>query len=137
MEKPSRLRLSLGGMLLLVALIAVGIAVMRPRGTRVVDLKAGTGPAARAGSTLLVHYVGRLEDGSTFDSSKGRGVPFEFVVGRGSVIEGWDSGILGMRAGGVRRLIIPPEEAYGEQGAPPAIPPDATLTFEVELLKVR
>ncbi|QDV32408.1 FKBP-type peptidyl-prolyl cis-trans isomerase [Tautonia plasticadhaerens] len=137
MDKPRRFRLSLGGMLLLVALLAVVIAVMRPRGTRVVDVKAGTGPVATAGSTLLVHYVGKLADGTTVDSSKSRGVPFEFVVGRGSVIKGWDSGILGMRVGGVRRLIIPPEEAYGAQGAPPAIPPDATLTFEVELLKVR
>ena len=137
MEKSRRLRLSLGGMLVLVALIAVGIAVMRPRGTRVVDVKAGTGPAVKPGDTLMVHYVGRLADGTTFDSSKNRGVPFEFIVGRGSVIKGWDAGIVGMRSGGVRRLVIPPKEGYGERGAPPAIPPNATLHFEVELLKIK
>ncbi len=121
----------------MVALIAVGIAVMRPRGTRIVDVKAGKGPAVKSGDTLMVHYVGRLADGTTFDSSKNRSVPFEFIVGRGSVIKGWDAGIVGMRSGGVRRLVIPPEEAYGERGAPPAIPPNATLHFEVELLKIK
>ena len=137
MDKPRRLRLTLGGMLLLVALIAVGIAVMRPRGTRIVDVKVGSGPAAKAGDTVSVHYVGRLVDGTTFDSSKPRGQPFEFVVDRGMVIKGWDLGLVGMRLGGVRRLVIPPEESYGASGAPPAIPPDATLLFEVELLKIK
>ena len=123
-------------MLILVALIAVGLAVTRPRHTRVIEQKIGTGPAVKPGDTVAVHYVGRLADGTPFDSSRDRGIPFEFDVGRGSVIEGWEVGLVGMRAGGVRRLIIPPTEAYGEQGAGP-IPPNATLTFEVELLGIK
>jgi FKBP-type peptidyl-prolyl cis-trans isomerase len=105
--------------------------------TRVVDLKTGTGPQVKAGDAVRVHYVGRLADGTTFDSSKGRAQPFEFFVGRGVVIKGWDVGLVGMRAGGVRRLVIPPNEAYGRGGAPPAVPPNATLFFEVELLQIK
>lgn len=137
MDKPRKLRLSLAGMLILVALIAVLIAVLRPQGTRIIEVKTGTGPAVKAGDTVVVHYVGQLRDGSTFDSSKPRGVPFDFVVGGGGVIQGWDEGLIGMQSGGVRRLIIPPEEGYGERGAPPLIPPNATLRFEIELLKIK
>src|SRR5581483_12263874 len=86
---------------------------------------------------VLVHYVGNLADGKEFDSSRPRGSPLEVPVGAGRVIRGWDVGLLGMRVGGVRRLFIPPEEGYGETGVPPAIPPKATLHFEVELLGIK
>ncbi|WP_435011744.1 FKBP-type peptidyl-prolyl cis-trans isomerase [Tundrisphaera lichenicola] len=123
-------------MLILIALIAVGIAALRPKVTQVTDLKVGTGPAVKKGDSVEVHYVGKLSDGSTFDSSKSRGQPITLGVGQGMVIKGWESGLVGMKAGGVRRLVIPPEEGYGPKGAPPAIPPNATLDFEVELLKI-
>ena len=137
MMRRFRPRLTLGGMLILVAVIAVAVAVLRPRTTQFVDLKLGTGPAVKSGDTVSVHYVGRLSDGRTFDASKPRGEPFDFTLGRGMVIRGWDIGLAGMRAGGVRRLTIPPEEAYGKLGAPPTIPGNATLTFEVELLGIK
>jgi FKBP-type peptidyl-prolyl cis-trans isomerase len=111
--------------------------LVRPRGTRIIDIKTGTGPAVTTGDTVEVHYVGRLEDGKTFDSSKTRGQPFAFAVGRGRVIKGWDAGLVGMRAGGVRRLIIPPEEGYGEKGAGSVIPPNAKLIFEIELVRIQ
>ena len=136
MDKPRKIRLTLGGMLLLVALIAVGIDYLRPTGTRIDDVKVGSGPAVKAGDTVSVHYVGKLADGKTFDSSKGRGPPFELSVGRGMVIKGWDVGLVGMKVGGIRRLVIPPDEAYGKKGAPPVIPPNATLHFEVELIRI-
>ena len=132
-----RLRFSLGGMLLLVALIAVLIAYLRPDRRAIVDVKVGTGPPVKAGDRVSVHYTGTLAGGKVFDSSKSRNQPFEFVVGRGTVIRGWEVGLVGMQAGGVRRLIIPPEQAYGDRGAPPVIPPRSTLYFEVELLKIR
>lgn len=94
----------------------------------------GEGEEAEAGDLLTVHYVGKLEDGTVFDTSLQRG-PFQFVLGAGQVIAGWDQGVLGMREGGVRILTIPPELAYGEQGQGP-IPPNATLTFEVQLVAV-
>jgi hypothetical protein len=137
MDKPRKLRLSLAGLILLVALIAVVMSVTLRRGTRVVDLKVGTGPAVKAGDTVVVHYVGRLADDTVFDDSKSRGTPFDITVGQGSVIEGWEIGLIGMRAGGTRRLIIPPEEGYGEKGAGGVIPPDATLYFEIDLLKIK
>jgi peptidylprolyl isomerase len=137
MDKPRKLRLSLAGLILLVALIAVVMSVTLRGGTRVVDLKVGTGPAVKAGDMVVVHYVGRLADGTVFDDSKSRGTPFDIVVGKGSVIEGWEIGLIGMRAGGSRRLIIPPEEGYGEKGAGGVIPPDATLYFEIDLLKIK
>ena len=131
------LRLSLGGMLILVALIAVAIAYLRPENTEIVDVKVGTGPPVKPGDTVAVHYTGSLTGGKVFDSSKGRGQPFDFVVGRGMVIRGWEAGIVGMRVGGVRRLTIPPEQAYGDRGVPPVIPPKAFLHFEVELLNIK
>lgn len=101
------------------------------------DLKRGTGMEVGPGQTAVVHYVGTLEDGTQFDSSRDRGTPFSFRVGAGHVIRGWDEGVVGMREGQVRRLRIPPDLAYGVRGAPPKIPPNATLWFEVELLEVR
>ena len=103
---------------------------------RYVDTQAGSGPEAQSGQQLTVNYTGRLADCSVFDSTSTRNQPFTFVVGAGQVIEGWDQGLLGMRQGGKRTLVIPPELAYGSQGAGKAIPPNATLTFEVELLNI-
>lgn len=136
-EKPGKLRLTLGWMILLVAVIAIAVNALRPSQTKVEDLKAGFGPGVQPGDMVTVHYVGRLTSGKEFDSSKPRGQPFEFGVGRGRVIKGWDLGLIGMKAGGVRRLTIPPEEAYGKAGAPLTIPPNSTLIFEIELLKIK
>ena len=136
MPRP-RLQLTIGGMLLLVALIALGVMYLRPRHTQVEDVKVGTGPAVKSGDLITVHYVGTLPNNKEFDSSRPRGQPFTIPVGAGRVIRGWDIGLLGMQAGGVRRLVIPPEEAYGKKGAGDDIPPDAELTFEVELLKIK
>jgi FKBP-type peptidyl-prolyl cis-trans isomerase len=100
------------------------------------DLVVGSGAAVASGDVATVHYVGRLQNGNVFDSSRTRGTPFPFRVGAGQVIRGWDQGVPGMRIGGTRRLIIPPSLAYGSQGSPPTIPPNATLTFDIELLGV-
>jgi FKBP-type peptidyl-prolyl cis-trans isomerase len=101
------------------------------------DLVIGTGSMAMRGDKLTVHYVGMLDDGTVFDSSRKHGTPFRFELGAGQVIKGWDSGLVGMRVGGKRKLVIPPELAYGAGGAPPLIPPNARLTFEVELLSIK
>jgi len=100
------------------------------------DLVVGTGAIAEAGQDVVVHYVGRLADGTRFDSSRARRDPLDFALGAGDVIKGWDEGVPGMRVGGTRRLTIPPELAYGDQGLAGVIPPRATLVFEVELLEV-
>ena len=100
------------------------------------DTVAGTGDVATAGKTVSVHYTGTLADGTKFDSSKDRGTPFSFKLGGGQVIKGWDEGVQGMKVGGTRKLVIPGDLAYGKRGFPGAIPPDAELTFVVELLKV-
>jgi FKBP-type peptidyl-prolyl cis-trans isomerase len=103
---------------------------------KVEDLVQGNGAEAVAGKKVSVHYTGTLTDGSKFDSSLDRGRPFDFPLGGGRVIKGWDQGVAGMKVGGKRRLTIPPELAYGERGFPPVIPPNSTLIFEIELLAV-
>jgi len=100
------------------------------------DLECGDGAEATAGNSVSVHYTGTLEDGTKFDSSLDRDQPFEFNLGAGQVIAGWDEGVAGMKVGGKRKLTIPPELGYGEAGAGGVIPPNATLIFEVELLEV-
>lgn len=100
------------------------------------DLVLGDGPEATSGQKVSVHYTGWLTDGTKFDSSKDRNRPFEFKLGGGQVIKGWDQGVVGMKVGGKRKLTIPPELGYGAKGFPGAIPPSATLVFEVELLGV-
>src|SRR5688572_19563016 len=100
------------------------------------DLQAGAGAEAQAGKTVTVHYVGTLTDGKKFDSSRDRGDGFDFVLGKGMVIKGWDQGVAGMKVGQMRKLTIPPHLAYGDRGFPGAIPPGATLVFEVELLSI-
>ncbi len=102
-------------------------------GLQIQDLKIGAGPEVRLGQGLTMHYSGTLENGTKFDSSYDRGQPFQFVLGAGQVIQGWDLGIQGMKVGGKRKLIIPPSLGYGERGIGP-IPPNATLVFEVEVL---
>jgi FKBP-type peptidyl-prolyl cis-trans isomerase FkpA len=101
------------------------------------DVVVGSGTEAAVGKTVSVHYTGWLTDGKKFDSSKDRGKPFDFPLGKGHVIQGWDDGVAGMRIGGKRKLTIPPEMGYGKAGAGGVIPPNATLVFEVELLGVK
>jgi FKBP-type peptidyl-prolyl cis-trans isomerase len=100
-------------------------------------LKEGGGAEAKAGSTVVVHYVGTLTDGKKFDSSRDRGTGFSFKLGAGQVIQGWDRGVAGMKIGEMRKLTIPSDLAYGARGYPPVIPPNSTLVFEVELLEVK
>ena len=100
------------------------------------DIKVGTGAEAKTGDTITVHYTGWLTDGTKFDSSVDAGQPFQFPLGQGYVIQGWDEGIVGMKVGGVRKLTIPPDMGYGAQGAGGVIPPNATLIFQVELISI-
>lgn len=102
---------------------------------KIVDTVAGEGEAVKAGDQVRVHYTGRLTDGTVFDSSHNRNEPFEFKVGAGQVIRGWDEGLIGMKKGGKRTLTVPPEMGYGERGIGP-IPPNATLVFDIELLDI-
>ena len=110
--------------------------VTTPSGLKYIDQVEGTGAAPTTGQTVSVHYVGTLQDGTKFDSSRDRNRPFEFKIGVGQVIKGWDEGVGTMKVGGRRQLIIPPELGYGSRGAGGVIPPNATLLFDVELLKV-
>jgi FKBP-type peptidyl-prolyl cis-trans isomerase len=121
------------------AALGVDTAAMTrtPTGLRYQSLTQGQGEEATAGKTVSVHYTGWLPNGEKFDSSRDRNQPFEFTLGAGQVIAGWDEGVAGMKVGGRRKLVIPPDLAYGTAGAPPDIPPGATLVFDVELLDVR
>ena len=109
-------------------------AITTATGLIIEELKVGTGAEATAGQYVSVHYTGWLTDGTKFDSSKDRGDPFEFPLGAGHVIRGWDEGVQGMKVGGSRKLTIPSDLGYGARGAGGVIPPNATLVFEVELL---
>jgi peptidylprolyl isomerase len=114
-----------------------GGAIQTPSGLRYTDLVMGTGATPLPGQTCVMHYTGWLTDGTKFDSSLDRGQPFEFPLGMGRVIRGWDEGVATMKVGGKRKLVIPPDLGYGARGAGGRIPPNATLVFEVELLSVK
>jgi peptidylprolyl isomerase len=117
------------------------IVTTKPDGLQMIDLKVGTGPMPKPGQTVAVNYTGWLYEngkkGAKFDSSLDRGQPFEFPVGKQQVITGWDEGVATMKVGGRRTLIIPPALAYGARGAGTAIPPNATLIFDVELVRLK
>ena len=121
---------------LLVAFLGATASLSNAEYLKIETIREGRGAVAETGLRVEVHYTGKLTDGSVFDSSVTRGQPFSFVLGQGQVIKGWEDGILGMRIGEQRLLTIPPELGYGARGAGNAIPPNATLVFEVELLKV-
>jgi len=116
---------------------AGGQEVTTPSGLKYTDEVVGTGKQPQPGQTAIVHYTGWTLDGKKFDSSKDKNQPFQFPLGAGRVIKGWDEGVATMKVGGKRILIVPPELGYGARGFPPVIPPNATLKFEVELLDVR
>ena len=116
---------------------SAGSTVTTASGLKYIDMQVGTGKEARTGNNVAVHYTGWLENGKKFDSSLDRNEPFTFTIGRDSVIKGWHEGIVGMKEGGKRKLIIPPALAYGPNGRPPVIPPAAQLTFDVELIRVK
>ena len=117
--------------------VNVDAMVTTESGLQYLDLVVGTGAAASPGATAVVHYTGWLEDGTKFDSSLDRGDPFQFVIGEGMVIQGWDEGVASMKVGGKRELTIPSNLAYGDSGYAGVIPPGATLIFEIELLELR
>ncbi len=117
--------------------LPVAAAVAQPGGLISTDTKVGTGPAVKSGDTVTVHYVGTLTDGTEFDSSRKHGQPFTFEVGAGRVIKGWDRGLVGMKAGGKRKLTIPSDLAYGDRGMGSVIPPKSTLNFDIELLSIK
>jgi len=107
-----------------------------PAKLEIVDVSVGKGPEVKSGDTLRVHYTGTLMNGEKFDSSRDRGAPFDFKLGTGAVIKAWDQGVVGMKAGGHRKLVIPQDLGYGEAGSPPKIPPKAGLKFDIELLEI-
>lgn len=145
--------LALAGVLVLVMIVVMYFVFFKPKenqvstnnagvtttasGLQYEDLVTGTGAEAKAGNTVSVHYTGWLTDGTKFDSSVDRNQPFEFQIGAGRVIKGWDEGVAGMKIGGKRKLTIPAELGYGTRGAGGVIPPNATLIFEVELLAIK
>lgn len=104
---------------------------------KIETMEQGQGQEVKSGDTIRVHYTGYLEDGTKFDSSVDRGQPFEFQIGMGQVIKGWEQGLIGMKVGEKRKLTIPPELGYGSRGAGGVIPPNATLIFDVELLEIK
>jgi peptidylprolyl isomerase len=118
-----------------------GNVITMPDGLKIIDVKVGTGPSPKTGQTCVMHYTGWLYEngtkGSKFDSSVDRNEPFEFPIGAGHVIKGWDEGVATMKVGGKRTLIIPPSLGYGARGAGGVIPPNATLMFDVDLLAVK
>ena len=114
-----------------------GAPTKTPSGLEYWDIKKGTGPVAQSGQKVKVHYTGWLTNGKKFDSSVDRNEPFQFTLGAGQVIKGWDEGVAGMKVGGKRQLRIPPDLGYGAAGAGGVIPPNATLIFDVELLGVQ
>lgn len=111
--------------------------VTTPSGLKYQDVQVGTGTSPRLGQTVVVHYTGKLTNGEKFDSSVDRGQPFEFPLGQGRVIKGWDEGIASMKVGGKRILTIPADLAYGARSPSPKIPPNSVLVFDVELLGVK
>ncbi|MBC8374644.1 MAG: FKBP-type peptidyl-prolyl cis-trans isomerase [FCB group bacterium] len=111
--------------------------ITTPSGLKYIDIEVGSGASPESGQGVVVHYTGALEDGTKFDSSKDRDKPFSFTIGVGRVIPGWDEGVISMKVGGKRRLIIPSDLGYGAAGAGGVIPPNATLIFDVELLEIR
>lgn len=114
-----------------------GKEITTPSGLKYVDLVEGTGASPQKGQTVTVNYTGTLENGTKFDSSYDHGQPFQFPIGRGRVIRGWDEGLMTMKVGGKRKLIVPSQLGYGPAGNPPKIPGNSTLIFEVELLDVK
>ncbi len=108
-----------------------------PKTLQSTDEVVGTGKEAKSGDKVSVHYVGTLLNGTEFDRTKDGAPPFEFTLGSGNVIKGWDQGVVGMKVGGKRKLVIPQDLAYGDKGSPPKIPPKAGLQFEIELLEVK
>lgn len=148
-SKQDKTNLVLGG-LIFVLILAFGIYYFWPKGSntvgaeiqtasglKYVDRVIGTGASPSPGKQVTVHYTGTLENGTKFDSSVDRGQPFTFVIGVGGVIKGWDEGVMTMKVGGKRKLIIPGNLGYGQAGSPPKIPSNATLLFDVELLDVK
>lgn len=115
---------------------AAGEMITTASGLQYQDLTVGTGQEAKTGDTVSVHYVGTLEDGTKFDSSRDRNQPLQVTIGAGGVIQGWEEGLQGMRVGGTRKLIVPPALAYGDQAVGDLIPANATLIFEIELLSI-
>jgi FKBP-type peptidyl-prolyl cis-trans isomerase FkpA len=113
-----------------------GVEVTTASGLKYIDEVIGSGPSPTPGKTVTVHYTGALENGTKFESSLDSGEPLVFKIGTGAVIKGWDEGLMTMKVGGKRRLIIPPELAYGAMGRP-SIPPNSTLIFEIEMLNVK
>jgi peptidylprolyl isomerase len=111
--------------------------ITTPSGLKYIDEVIGEGDSPSSGQGVVVHYTGTLEDGAKFDSSVDRNKPFSFTIGVGRVIQGWDEGVMSMKIGGKRRLIIPSDLGYGARGAGGVIPPNATLIFDVELLEIR
>ncbi|MCB1141862.1 MAG: FKBP-type peptidyl-prolyl cis-trans isomerase [Leptospiraceae bacterium] len=121
---------------LAIFLISIASLLAEEEKFQIIDLKEGTGKVAKPSHLVKVHYTGWLTNGKKFDSSFDRKTPFEFKLGRRQVIKGWDLGVVGMKVGGKRKLIIPSKLGYGKDGSPPTIPPDSTLIFEVELLGI-